>query len=132
VIAPPLTLMHAVEMSAPLDSQAFRDGVTVAQAAPTGLTASLFRLRAAQLLGFEQRADGAARLSALLIGSEIADVTRRFGGPGQLRLMAAGSLGALYQAALKASGFDVTMIDAEEASRRGLAKAAMNLWGAEF
>jgi 2-dehydro-3-deoxygalactonokinase len=127
-------LMHAVEVGGPLtqDSAAFRDGVAAARATPSGLTASLFRLRAAQLLGFEQRADGAARLSGLLIGSEIADAMRRFGGASRLRLLAAGSLGALYQSALNASGFDVTMIDAEQASRRGLAKAAIHLWGAQF
>jgi 2-dehydro-3-deoxygalactonokinase len=114
VIAQHSILMHAVEAGAPLaeDNQPFRDGLAAAQAAPSGLTASLFRLRAAQLLGFEQRADGAARLSGLLIGSEISDAMQRFGGERQLRLMAAGSLGALYHAALNASGFDVTMIDA--------------------
>jgi 2-dehydro-3-deoxygalactonokinase len=132
VISEHSILVHAIEMSAPLDSQAFRDGVAVAQAAPTGLTTSLFRLRAAQLLGFEQRVHGAARLSGLLIGSEIADTTQRFGDPRQLRLMAAGGLGALYHEALTASGFDVTMIDAEQASQRGLAKAAIHIWEAEF
>jgi 2-dehydro-3-deoxygalactonokinase len=134
VIAQHSILMHAVEAGGPLtqDGAPFRDGLATARDMSSGLTSSLFRLRAAQLLGFEQRADGAARLSGLLIGSEIADATQRFGGPCQLRLMAAGSLGALYHAALKASGFDVTVIDAEKASRRGLAKAAINLWGAQF
>jgi 2-dehydro-3-deoxygalactonokinase len=127
-------LMHAIETAVPLtqDSAPFRDGLATARDMPGGLTASLFRLRAAQLLGFEQRSDGAARLSGLLIGSEITDAVRRFGGARQLRLMAAGSLGALYHAALTAWSFDITMIDAEQASRRGLAKAAINLWGAQF
>ncbi|WP_407160420.1 2-dehydro-3-deoxygalactonokinase [Bradyrhizobium sp. STM 3557] len=134
VIAQHSILMHAVEAGGPLtqDGAPFREGLAAAQQTPSGLTASLFRLRAAQLLGFEQRADGAARLSGLLIGSEIADAAQRFGGPRQLRLMASGSLGTLYHAALEASGFDVTVIDAEQASRRGLAKAAINLWGAQF
>jgi len=134
VIAQHSILMHAVEAGGPQakDNQPFRDGLSAARETASGLTASLFRLRAAQLLGFEQRADGAARLSGLLIGSEISDATQRFGGPRQLRLMAAGSLGALYHAALETSGFDVTVIDAEQASRRGLAKAAINLWGAQF
>jgi 2-dehydro-3-deoxygalactonokinase len=134
VIAQHSILMHAVDAAGPLaqDSASFREGLAAARDAPSGLTASLFRLRAAQLLGFEQRADGAARLSGLLIGSEIADAVRRFGGARQLHLMAAGSLGALYHAALAAYGFDVTMSDAEQASRRGLAKAANYIWGAEF
>jgi 2-dehydro-3-deoxygalactonokinase len=134
VIAQHSILMHAVEAGAPStqDGAPFYDGLATAREAPSGLTASLFRLRAAQLLGFEQRADGAARLSGLLIGSEIVDAMQRFGNARELRLMAAGGLGALYQVALEAFGFDVTVIDAEQASRRGLAKAAINLWGAQF
>ena len=76
VIAQHSILAHAVETEGgpPLaDSPPFREGLATALAAPTSLTASLFRLRAAQLLGFEQRADGAARLSGLLIGTELAD-----------------------------------------------------------
>jgi 2-dehydro-3-deoxygalactonokinase len=124
-------LIHAVDAggSLPRDSQPFRDGAAAAQAAPTGLTASLFRLRAAQLLGFEQRSDGAARLSGLLIGAEIADAARRHGARQALRLIGAGGLGGLYEVALREAGFDVGVINAEQASRRGLAKAAISIWG---
>jgi 2-dehydro-3-deoxygalactonokinase len=126
-------LVHAVEAGSPpsAERQPFRDGLAMAQAAPTGLTASLFRLRAAQLLGFEQRADGAARLSGLLIGTEIADAAHRHGAQQMLRLIGAGALGGLYEAALREAGFDVRVVDAEAASRRGLAKAAINIWGAK-
>ncbi len=131
VIAQHSILLHAVEAAAsPADSQPFRDGVSTALAAPTALTASLFRLRAAQLLGFEQRADGAARLSGLLIGSELADAMGRHGSLRSVRLIAAGALGRLYESALGAQGLDVTTVDAEQASRRGLAKAAQKIWGA--
>jgi 2-dehydro-3-deoxygalactonokinase len=125
-------LAHTIEAGAPppVDSQAFRDGLSMALAEPTALTASLFRLRAAQLLGFEQRTDGAARLSGLLIGSELADAMRHHGPFESVRLIAAGSLGRLYTAALAASGIAVTVVDAEQASQRGLAKAALALWGA--
>ena len=95
------------------------------------MTASLFRLRAAQLLGFEQRIDGAARLSGLLIGTELADAQRRHGSLRSVRLIAAGALGRLYEAALAAQGLDVTAVDAEQASRLGLAKAAGRIWGAK-
>jgi 2-dehydro-3-deoxygalactonokinase len=126
-------LSHAVEMDGPsqADSGPFREGLAAALAAPSGLSASLFRLRAAQLLGFEQRSDGAARLSGLFIGTEIADVRHQYGVQA-LRLIGAGQLGRLYEAALKAQGFDVTVVDAEEASRLGLAKAAINIWGVQF
>jgi len=124
-------LAHAVEPgAAPADSRPFRDGLATALAAPTALTASLFRLRAAQLLGFEQRADGAARLSGLLIGTEIADARRQHGSLRSVRLIAAGALGQLYRSALGAQGLDVTTVDAEQASRLGLAKAAGKIWGA--
>jgi 2-dehydro-3-deoxygalactonokinase len=130
VIAQHSILAHAVEAGAsPADSQPFRDGLATALAAPTALTASLFRRRAAQLLGFEQRADGAARLSGLLIGTEIADAQRQHGSRQSVRLIAAGALGQLYEAALGAQGLDVTTVDAEQASRLGLAKAAGKIWG---
>jgi 2-dehydro-3-deoxygalactonokinase len=142
VIAQHSILAHAVETAesgtSPLavDSPPFREGLSTALASPTALTASLFRLRAAQLLGFEQRADGAARLSGLLIGTELADAARRHGllRSGSLRsvrLIGAGSLGRLYEAALIGQGLDVTAVDAEQASRLGLAKAAIALWGAK-
>ena len=133
VIARHSILAHAVETAAspPPDSQPFRDGLAAALAEPTALTASLFRLRAAQLLGFEQRAEGAARLSGLLIGSELADAQRRHGHPRSVRLIAAGALGKLYAAALAGQGLDVTMVDAEQASRLGLAKAAIRIWTAK-
>ena len=134
VIAQHSILVHAVEMTdaPPVDSQPFREGLSTALAAPMALTASLFRLRASQLLGFEQRTDGAARLSGLLIGTELADALRRHGPLRSLRLIGAGSLGRLYEAALTGQGFDVTLVDAELASRLGLAKAAINIWGRQF
>jgi 2-dehydro-3-deoxygalactonokinase len=131
VIAQHSILAHAVETEgpAPIDSRPFREGLSVAMTAPTALTASLFRLRAAQLLGFEQRADGAARLSGLLIGAELADALHRHGPLRSVRLIGAGALGRLYEAALAGQGLDVTTVDAEQASRLGLAKAALALWG---
>ena len=136
VIAQHSILAHALETAgngtSPLaaDSQPFREGLSMALAEPAALTASLFRLRAAQLLGFEQRADGAARLSGLLIGTELADALHRHGPLRSMRLIGAGALGRLYEAALAGQGLDVTTVDAEQASRLGLAKAAAKIWGA--
>jgi 2-dehydro-3-deoxygalactonokinase len=130
VISQHSILAHALEMSGsfPADSPPFREGISTALTAPAALTASLFRLRASQLLGFARRADGAARLSGLLIGTELADALRRYGPLQALRLIGAGSLGRLYEAALTEQGLDVTVVDAEQASRLGLAKAALNIW----
>ena len=131
VIAEHSILAHAVETAGPLpvDSPPFREGLSAALAAPASLTASLFRLRAAQLLGFEQRAEGVARLSGLLIGTELADALRQQGPLRSVRLIGAGALGRLYEAALSGQGIDVTVVDAEQASRLGLAKAAVKIWG---
>jgi 2-dehydro-3-deoxygalactonokinase len=133
VISQHSLLAHAIETAGPppVDCAPFRESLSTALAAPTALTASLFRLRAAQLLGVEQRVDGAARLSGLLIGTELADAQHRYGPLRSVRLIATGTLGRLYQAALTGQGFDVTTVDAEQASRLGLAKAAFNIWGAK-
>ena len=134
VISQHSILAHAVDAAGQpaANSLPFREGLATALATPSGLTSSLFRLRAAQLLGFQQRGDGADRLSGLLIGSEISDATVRFGQPRSLNLLRAGRLGELYEMALRERGFDVSAVDAEKASRHGLSKAAINLWGAQF
>ncbi|WP_395710627.1 2-dehydro-3-deoxygalactonokinase [Reyranella sp.] len=133
VISQNSILNHAIDATdqGAEDGEPFHEGLSRALATPTALTASLFRLRASQLLGFEQRADGAARLSGLLIGTEIADVIQRHGSLQSVRLIAAGALGRLYAAALTARGLDVTKLDAEQASRRGLCKAAGRIWGTQ-
>jgi 2-dehydro-3-deoxygalactonokinase len=125
-------LAHALEPAhgVPAESPAFRAGVRDAIEEPADLTAALFRVRAAQLLGFEQRSEGAARLSGLLIGMEIAAAVRQAGGEAPaVRLIAADKLKALYACALREAGLRVTVADAENASRQGLFKAATHLWG---
>jgi 2-dehydro-3-deoxygalactonokinase len=125
-------LAHAVEAGQPLSpaDPAFRMGLDAGL--KEGLESQLFRLRAAQLLGYEQRAQGSARLSGLLIGSELAAARRRYGVEARMLLLAAGPLGRLYEFALASAGFDVTTMDAETAAQAGLAKAAMKLWGGTF
>jgi 2-dehydro-3-deoxygalactonokinase len=134
VIAQHSILKHAVDHDAPsaVANDAFRDSLQRALDVPAGLTASLFGLRAARLLGFQQQADGAARLSGLLIGTEISDAGSRYGMRHPVRLIGTGALKDLYALALAAAGFEVTIVDAEDASRRGLTKAAVHLWGAQF
>ncbi len=134
VVAQHSILKHAIDHDAgsPAANDAFRDGLRRALKTPASLTAALFSVRAAQLLGFEKQADGAARLSGLLIGTEIADASARYGTQHPVRLIGAGALSALYAAALAQAGFTTTILDAEHASRSGLTKAAIHLWGARF
>jgi 2-dehydro-3-deoxygalactonokinase len=126
-------LAHAVDVSGSpaRPGTPFHDGLVAARD-PGDLPAALFRLRAAQLLGYEPRSDGAARLSGLLIGAEIAAAAKHYGTKGPLRLLASGDLCSLYEAALAHAGFDVAVIDAEHASRRGLSKAAVSIWKERF
>ena len=126
-------LKHAIapDAGSPVANDAFRDGLHRARDRPSALPASLFSVRAAQLLGFQQQADGAARLSGLLIGTEIADASARYG-KHEVRLIGAGALKDLYAASLAAAGFETTIVDAERASQQGLTKPAIHLWGAQF
>jgi len=107
---------------------AFLDAFDAACSALHDAWGRLFELRPAQLLGLEEAKDGAAHLSGLLIGAEIGAVAMR----SPLRsvtLLASGELGALYAAALVRAGFDVTLVDAGEATRNGLSFAAGQIWG---
>jgi 2-dehydro-3-deoxygalactonokinase len=123
-------LMHAIEPGdAPtFDDPAVRRAIAVVRDDPSALMSALFSIRAGQLLGFETKAEGAAHLSGLLIGAEISAARKRYGAVDRIVLIGSGALGNLYEAALTDAGFSVSTIDAEEAVRSGLAKAAARLW----
>ncbi|HEY4191634.1 MAG TPA: 2-dehydro-3-deoxygalactonokinase, partial [Mesorhizobium sp.] len=90
-------LAHSVEAgAAPLASDpGFRAAlVSVLDDAGRALS-GLFSIRAAQLLGFEEKRQGAPRLSGLLIGSEIAAARSLYGAAGEIVLLASGALGNL-------------------------------------
>lgn len=106
----------------------FASAVAEAIARPAEVTNALFAIRPAQLLGFDARGHGAARLSGALIGAEIAGAMSRFGKFDEVALIASGSLAGLYTAALAAAGAAVRSIDAEEAVRAGLLRAALTFW----
>jgi len=89
---------------------------------------SLFRIRAATLLQDLKPDEAAATLSGLLIGAEIASARRIYKPAGdKIILVASGSLGSLYAAALKLAGCAVLQADADEAVRTGLFEAARRL-----
>lgn len=89
------------------------------------LSSALFGIRAASLLEGLPPADAAARLSGLLLGTEIAGARGRYPeAGGELVLVAAGGLQKLYLAALEQAGLPVRTIDADEAVRAGLLRAA--------
>lgn len=88
----------------------------------------LFGVRAAQLLNFEARADGAAHLSGLLIGAETSAARQNFPDYTDVTLVASGSIADLYNAALQRVGLNVRHVDADDAVRRGLFSAAQSIW----
>jgi 2-dehydro-3-deoxygalactonokinase len=94
---------------------------------PGDLTANLFAIRAAGLIQGLTPDCASARLSGLLIGSEIGSARKRF--PDRtLTLVRSGRLGRLYEAALALAGFSIEPVDAEDTVKAGLAAAAKAIW----
>ena len=121
-------LRHALEPQAGFDADdpVFRAAASQALARPAQAMAMLFPIRASQLLGFEQRTDGAPHLSGVLIGAEIA-AARQLYGAGKAVLVASQRLNALYRPVMEEAGFSTGLIDGEEAVRAGLLAAARQL-----
>ena len=109
---------------------AFLAAVKTAYAAPEAISKLLFSIRSSQLLGFSPPSDGAARLSGLLVGLELAGAIGQTAPAGDVVLVGSGRLGALYQSALMGMGLPVRYCEADEAVRRGLMSAARAFWGA--
>lgn len=123
-------LSHAIsKMSVdPADSE-FLSAVRSGVARPAEIANLTFEIRPAQLLGLAPTDAGAARLSGLLIGNEIAGAKARFGTPASVNLVSSGPLSMLYARALEATGSAVHLIDADVAVRKGLFAAARRFWG---
>ncbi len=120
-------LRHSVgaDVTVNADDPVFAEWYRTALAAPAPVETQLFRIRAATLLHGLTPAAGAAALSGLLIGAEIAAARARFPEhDGQVVLIASGAMHDLYDVALRLAGFAVTAVDADEAVRAGLAEAA--------
>ncbi len=114
------TLQHTVADGAAWDEAAFLDAVSDAMSSPQDLTARLFGLRAAALLG--DTSDARARLSGLLIGMELAGARPYWLGQ-NIVLIGAPALSALYESALLAQGVPVSRADPTEMTLKGLRRA---------
>lgn len=121
-------LKHAIEEGAAFDAEkpAFLRAMRQALEAPGQVFSMFFSIRAGQLLGFEQVDEGAAHLSGLLIGAEIA-VAKQIYGTGKAGLVASDRLNALYLPVMQEAGFTVTLFDGEDAVRTGLLTAAKQI-----
>ncbi|MBX3581739.1 MAG: 2-dehydro-3-deoxygalactonokinase [Rhizobiaceae bacterium] len=110
------------------DNQAFLAACSEALGHGGDIGPSLFRVRAATLLNDQKPEVAAATLSGLLIGAEIASARRVFGPlSNKIVLVASGSLGMLYGAALRLAGCTLIQADADDAVRSGLFEAAKRL-----
>ncbi|MDN5926762.1 MAG: 2-dehydro-3-deoxygalactonokinase [Hyphomicrobiales bacterium] len=122
-------LAHAIDdPKVKPDDPDFLSAVEAGTARPADIANRVFEIRPAQLLGFSPAGSGAARLSGVLIGTEITGARARFGRLDHVHLIASGSLSKLYAGALEASGSTVTMLDADEVVRLGLYTAARRIW----
>jgi 2-dehydro-3-deoxygalactonokinase len=125
-------LSHAIEnMRVETDDPDFTVAVATGREGPADIANNIFAIRPAQLLGFARRGEGAARLSGVLIGTEIAGATARFGKVDTVSVVASGQLALLYAKALESCGVRVRLVDAEAAVRRGLHAAASAFWPRE-
>ncbi|MHC2334464.1 2-dehydro-3-deoxygalactonokinase [Bradyrhizobium sp. USDA 4454] len=128
-IARDTILAHAIAGAEDaVDGNAFRAAVAEAFAAPARAANLLFRVRARQLLfgGSAQAAREA--ISGTLIGVELAAGLAERERATPVMLIASGRLQRLYQMALEALSIPLTVMDAEEAARRGLSSAAAAIW----
>ncbi|WP_075289971.1 2-dehydro-3-deoxygalactonokinase [Pararhizobium arenae] len=112
------------------ENKSFLDAVAHAARNPAMATNQLFTVRSGQLLHALSALDAKARLSGTLIGLEIAGALSSARAGSSVCLVASGPLAALYQSALSTLDLKPTIIDADDAVRRGLAAAARSLWPA--
>ena len=99
------------------DGPAFRDGVRRGLGA-VDLPVALFEVRASVLLGRIAPADAPARASGVLIGADVgarADLAAR-----EVKLLAGGTLAALYAAAIEVAGGQAAIIDDRAAFAAGI------------
>jgi 2-dehydro-3-deoxygalactonokinase len=104
------------------DSAAFAEAVQEALSRPERLAAGLFGLRAGGLLGQREPGAARARLSGLLIGSELA-AARPYWLGREVALIGAEALTALYAEALALQGLSARREDARAMTLAGLAAA---------
>jgi len=128
-IARETILSHAVAgAEAAEDADSFKSAVVLAFETPALAANLLFRVRSRQLLFGGKPASARETISGTLIGMELAA-----GLAGQVprtgvTLIASGRLERLYRLAFETLSVAVRSIDADEAVRRGLSRAAQAIW----
>ncbi|VIO74269.1 2-dehydro-3-deoxygalactonokinase [Bradyrhizobium ivorense] len=128
-IARDTILAHAVAGAAEaIDRDAFGSAVAAAFAAPARAANLLFRVRSRQLLLGGSAAAARETISGTLIGAELAAGLAGHVPGSAITLIASGRLQLLYQLALETLSIPLHCIDADDAVRRGLSRAAAAIW----
>lgn len=118
-------LRHGMQ-GAGWDDAAFEDGVSETLSRPERIGAKLFSLRAEGLIANLQPAQARARLSGLLIGTELAAAKPYWLGQ-SVALIGAEALSRSYAKALALQGVDATVLPGTECTLAGLATLALKL-----
>jgi 2-dehydro-3-deoxygalactonokinase len=98
----------------------FDAGVARSADLADGLLAALFRTRTAQLLDQRSRSWARGFLSGLLIGSEVASLSRQYSTTGNVYIIGESELTTLYQRVFERRGVAVSAIDGASCVVAGL------------
>ncbi|MCG8472918.1 MAG: 2-dehydro-3-deoxygalactonokinase, partial [Desulfobacterales bacterium] len=109
-----------------IDMAAFTQSVERAISGDAGVLNPLFALRSDTICGRQSEDVVAAKLSGLLIGTEIAEATRRYGKPEKVILVGDSRLCSLYEAALHAADIEAVCCD-DDVAAQGIFSIASNL-----
>ncbi|AHD10489.1 2-dehydro-3-deoxygalactonokinase [Phaeobacter gallaeciensis] len=104
------------------DDAAFKQAVAETFAAPSGISAQLFRLRADALLSGQSPETARARLSGLLIGAELAAAQTYWSGK-PVAVLGTDALARCYETALSTLGCVPQRVDGETLTLAGLSAA---------
>jgi 2-dehydro-3-deoxygalactonokinase len=115
-------LAKAAPGDGPESPEGFARGVArIVEQGPARLPHLIFETRSRQLLDGLPKDDAMGFLSGLLIGSDVAATASWFGDLGQVSLIGAPALGALYAQAIAAHGGSSAAVDGDSAVLAGLA-----------
>ena len=121
LLAKQSVLRHSV-IDEQWSDEAFKKGVQDAFDNPLKFASELFSVRAKDILDSGAPSHGKARLSGLLIGSELAG-TREWWQDQKVMLLGDNLLQSLYELAMKQINIDVVLVDATQMTLAGLTAA---------
>lgn len=122
LIANQSILRHSLQPGADLDEDVFLTTLKELQNQQASLLGNLFGLRAGQLLNGTGIKASTARLSALIIGTELLHMLHQRGDnpPKQVHLVGGSALAQTYALALQHLGIEPILHDADKAALKGL------------